>query len=313
MPARRTDHIEIGGHKVQISNPDKVLFPKSGITKREYVDYYRLVAPHMLTHIRNRPLSLERFPEGVGGGLFYQKEIPEYFPDYFKRVDIKPDDKESKLYGTAVNEASIVYLANLVTIPHIWMSCVEHLREPDRMVWDLDPMGMGFDKVKSAAKLVRYLLGELGLDCYPMLTGSRGIHVVVFVKPEHDVEEIFDFTRGVAQLITRKLPQLFTVEYSKSKRGRKIYIDYHRNVYAQTGVAPYAVRAIEGAPVAMPITWDDVDDEKLTAQSFPIKTAIERLKKKGQSWTGEEKKNALAPAREKLEALLEGAGAGGRE
>jgi bifunctional non-homologous end joining protein LigD len=204
-----------------------------------------------------------------------------------------------------VNEESIVYLANLVTIPHIWMSCVEHLREPDRMVWDLDPMGMGFDRVKSAAKLVRFLLGELGLESYPMLTGSRGIHVVVFVKPEYDVEMIFDFTRGVAQLMTRKLPQLFTVEYSKSKRGRKIYLDYHRNVYAQTAVSPYAIRAIEGAPVAMPITWEDVDSEKLTAQSFPMKAALKQLEKEGQSWTGEEKKHDLGPAKEKLERLLE--------
>src|SRR5690606_30272603 len=132
--------------------------------------------------------------------------------------------------------------------------------KPDRMVWDLDPMGLGFDRVKTAAKLLRYLLGELGLECYPMVTGSRGIHVVVFMVPEYEVEEAFDFTRGVAQLIARKLPQLFTVEYTKSRRGKKIYIDCHRNVYAQTAVAPYAVRAIEGGPVAFPVRWEDVDD-----------------------------------------------------
>lgn len=297
--------MKVGPHTVPISNPEKVLFPESGITKREFVEYYRRVAPYMLSHVRHRPISMQRFPDGIHGEMFFQKELPEYFPDFFERVDVQPDENETKLYGTIVNEASIVYLGNLVTIPHIWMSCVDHLRRPDRLVWDLDPMGLGFDKVKTAAKLLRYLLGEIGLESHPMLTGSRGIHVVVFIEPEHEVDEVFSFTKGVAQLITRKLPQLFTVTYTKSRRGRKIYIDYHRNVYAQTAVAPYAVRALERAPVALPISWDDIDDEDLEAQSFTIHTALERLETKGPSWTGEAKQSALEPARERVTDLLE--------
>lgn len=305
MPPRDVESLDVGGHEVRISNPDKILFPESGITKREYVDYYRRIAPYMLSHIQRRPLSMQRFPDGLGGELFFQKEIPDYFPDYFERVDVKPDEPESKLYGIVTNEASIVYLANLVTIPHIWMSCAEHLRRPDRLVWDLDPSGMGFDKVKVAAKLLRYLLGELGLESYPMVTGSRGIHVVVFITPQFEVEDTFEFTKGVAQLITRKLPQLFTVTYTKSRRGRKIYIDYHRNVYEQTAVAPYAVRAVKGAPVAWPVRWEDVDDDELDAQSFTIRDAAAKLEAQDEPWSGVEEKVEIGGAREKLARLLE--------
>lgn len=305
MPTRNAVKLTVGEHDVRISNPDKVLFPESGITKREYVDYYRLIAPYLVKHIRHRPLSMQRFPEGVGGELFFQKELPDYFPDFFQRVNVKPGEDEPKLYGTVVNEASVVYLANLVTIPHIWMSCVEHLRNPDRLVWDLDPSGMGFDKVKIAAKLLRYLLGELGLESHPMVTGSRGIHVVVFAEPAYDVSDTFEFTKGVAQLITRKLPQLFTVEYSKSRRGQKIYVDYHRNAYEQTAAAPYAVRAIEGAPVAMPVSWEEVDTDELDPQSFTIRNAPERLEAGGERWSGAAEKQDIGPARDKLAELLD--------
>ena len=304
MPARDTETLTIGEHRVQISNSDKILFPATGITKGEYVDYYQRIAPYMLEHIRDRPLSMERFPEGIEGEKFYQKEVPKYFPEYVKRVDVKPDEETPTLYAMAENEASIVYLANLVTIPHIWMSCTSDLRKPDRMVWDLDPMDLSFAEVKMAAKLLRYLLNELGVNGYPMLTGSRGIHIVAFVPPEEDVETIFDFTKKVAQLITRKLPRLFTVTYTKSKRGKKIYVDYHRNVYAQTAVAPYAARAIEGAPIAFPVTWEDVDDDKLDAQTFTIRNVSERLDAEGISWSHIERVRDLGSARERLGELL---------
>ena len=304
MPARATETLTIGSHRVQITNTDKILFPKSKITKGEYVEYYQEIAPYMLEHIRDRPLSLERFPEGIDGQTFFQKEAQEYFPNFVKRIDIKPEEEASKLYTTVVNEASIVYLANLVTIPHIWMSCISDLRKPDRMVWDLDPMGLSFSDVKVAAKLLRYLLKELGVHGYPMLTGSRGIHVVAFVAPAYDVETIFDFTKKVAQLITRKLPRFFTVAYTKSKRGKKIYVDYHRNVYAQTAVAPFAARAIEGAPIAFPVSWDDVDDDQLVAQTFTIRNVSERLHTHGKSWPEIVQVGDLNSARERLDRFL---------
>ena len=312
MPARSTDQLTLDGHSIQISNPDKILFPESEITKGEYVAYYERVSPFMLEHIRNRPLSMERFPDGIGGQRFYQKEVPGYFPDFVERVDVKAEEDQPKFYATAVNRASIVYLANLVTIPHIWMSLKGDLRKPDRMVWDLDPEGLTFEKVKVAAKLLRYLLGELGVTPYPMLTGSRGLHIIAFVRPVHDVDVVFDFTKKVAQLITRKLPQLFTVRYTKSKRGKKIYIDYHRNVYAQTGVAPYAVRALEKAPIAMPIRWDDLEDEALRPTSFTIRNVFDRLDDVGDAWIGDlEVLDRLDAPGERLDELLKASRIGG--
>lgn len=306
MPAGSTDRIDVEGHSVQISNAEKVLFPQSGITKGEYAAYYERVAPFMLEHIRDRPLSMERFPNGIDGEHFYQKEVQDYFPEYIERVDVARGEEPPKFYATAVNRATIVYLANLVTIPHIWMSRSNDLRKPDRMVWDLDPMGMTFEKVKVAAKLLRYLLGEIGMTAYPMLTGSRGIHVIAFVRSMYDAETIFDFTKRVAQLITRKLPQLFTVTYTKSKRGKKIYIDFHRNVYAQTGVAPYAVRALENAPIAMPIQWDDLEDDALEATTFTIRNAFERLDSAGDAWiSGIEVLDQIATASDRVDELLQ--------
>lgn len=290
MPARSEDRIDVGPHPVRISNPDKVLFPEGAITKRAYVDYYHRIAPHMLPHVSGRPISMERFPDGVDGERFFQKDTPDYFPAFVERVDIPSEDGTVKQYAKIDNAASLVFLANLVTIPHIWMSRAADLRRPDRIVWDLDPMGLTFDKVKVAAKLLRYLLSELGLTSYPMLTGSRGMHVVAFTRPRHDVDVVFQFTKDVARLLTRKLPQLFTVTYTKSKRGKKIYIDYHRNVYAQTSVAPYAVRARDGAPVAMPVRWEEVDDEALQADTFAIRNAAARLDESGDAW-GEVKRN----------------------
>jgi bifunctional non-homologous end joining protein LigD len=304
MPARDADRIEVGPFSVSVSNPEKVLFPKSGITKREFVDYYVLAARYILPHVQGRPISMERFPDGVGGDRFFQKATPEYFPDFLTRVEIASEEGTSKLYTVIDNEASVVYLANLVTIPHIWMSRADALRRPDRLVWDLDPMGVGFDKVKVGAKLLRYLLGELGLACYPMLTGSRGIHVVAFTRPEADVDVVFQFTKDVAVLLARKLPQLFTATYTKSQRGRKIYLDYHRNVYAQTAVAPYAVRAREGAPAAVPILWEDVDDDALQANAFTVRNAASRLEEVGDAWGEVDRFDDLNAAREQVADLL---------
>lgn len=303
MSARDRERLTVGAHSVRISNPDKRLFPESGITKREYVEYYRRAAAYMLPHVRGRPISMERFPDGVEGERFFQKDAPDYFPAFVERVEVPSEDGSVKRYALIENEASVVYLANLVTIPHIWMSRAAHLRRPDRLVWDLDPMSVGFDKVKVGAKLLRYLLGELEITSYPMVTGSRGLHVVVFIRPRYDVEITFQFTKDVAQVIARKLPQVFTVSYTKSQRGKKIYLDYHRNVYAQTAVAPYAVRAVEHGPVAFPVRWDEVDGEALDARSFTLRHAAERLDE-GDSWGEVVRVDDLDAARTRVAELL---------
>ena len=303
--ARKEIQLTVNKTKVTVSNPEKVLFPESGITKKEYVAFYRDVAKWALPHYEGRPISLERFPNGVGGERFFQKEIPDYFPDYFRRVDVEGDDGEVKPYGVIDNKQSFVYVANMVAVIHTWTSCADHLRRPDRIIWDMDPMDVGFDKVRAGARLFKYLLEELGMRPWVMTSGSRGLHVVVSIEPEHDTEEVFAFSKETSDLMARKLPQLFTTIFTKSKRGKRVYVDYLRNRFAQTAVGPYVVRAIEGGPISMPIQWEELDDESVGPQSFTLRNAIDKLKSEGDAWKGMyRKRDRLEEAMERLKERL---------
>lgn len=295
----------MAGRRVAVSNPEKVLFPESDITKKEYVGFYRDVARWALPHFRGRPISLERFPGGIEGERFFQKEIPDFFPDYFTRVDVESEG-ETKPYGVIDNPESLVYVANMVAVIHTWMSCADHLDRPDRIVWDMDPMHVGFDQVRAAARLFKYLLEELGMHPYLMTSGSRGLHVVASIEPEHDTADVFTFSRETSELISRKLPQLFTTIFTRSKRGKRVYIDYLRNRSSQTAVAPYVVRSIEGGPISMPIAWDELDDESVGPQTFTLRNSIQRLKKQGDAWEGMYgTRDRLTDARDRLAKLAD--------
>ena len=289
---------------VTVSNPGKLLFPESGITKREYVTFYRDVSKWALPHFHGRPISLERFPSGVGGERFFQKEIPDYFPDYFTRVEIEGDDGEMKPYGVLDKRASFVYVANMVGVIHTLMTCVDHLNRPDKIVWDMDPMEVGFEQVRAAARLFKYLLEELGLHPYVMTSGSRGLHVVVAIEPEHDTSDVFAFSKESSELIAQKLPQLFTTIFTKSKRGKRVFIDYFRNGSGQTAVGPYVVRAIEGGPISMPIHWEELDDEAVGPQTFTLRNAIDRLKQQGDAWADlYDNRDRLGDAMDRLKSM----------
>lgn len=290
--------------KIKISNPDKILFPESKIKKIQFVEYFRDIAQYALPFYKDRPISLERFPDGINGEVFFQKEIPEYYPDFFERVDIE-DDGKVKPYGMINNAPSLVYLANMVCIIHLWTSKKQHLRKPDKIIWDLDPSNDSFKLVKTAAKLTKYVLGELGLKPYLKMTGSRGLHLVAAIKPELDVDDVVDFAKGVGELLARKLPKVFTIEFNKKKRGNRIFVDYLRNRYGQTAAAPFAVRALENAPVALPIKWELLEDEDLDPQQFTIFNSVDEMEKNGNPWDGMLKHPSdLNPAIKKLEGFL---------
>ena len=302
MPAQT--QLTVNKTRVTISNPEKVLFPESEITKREYVEFYRDAAKWALPHFRGRPISLERFPNGVGKERFFQKEIPDYFPDYFTRVDVEGDDGEVKPYGVIDNPQSFVYVANMVAVIHSWMSCADHLRKPDRIVWDMDPSHVGFEEVRAGARLFKYLLEELGMRPFVMTTGSRGLHVVASIEPEFDTAEVFAFAKETSELMAKKLPQFFTTVFTKSKRGKRVFIDYFRNGFAQTAVGPYVVRAIEGGPISMPIRWEELDDESIGPQSFTLRNAIDKLKQEGDAWKKMyDRRDRLGEAMERLKEI----------
>ncbi len=278
------EFLKVGSQKVKITNPDKILFPKAKLTKQDFIDYYRMIAPIMLAHIKNRPITMNRFPNGVGKPMFYQKDAGEHIADW---VDLQPVEKsngEEIEYILANNQATIVYLANLVCVPHVWLSRAPKLNYPDRMIFDFDPSpGAGFTLVKWAAKELKKLLEKLDLPSFLMTTGSRGLHVVVPIKRLYLFDEVRACAQQIAQILVEQYPSKLTLAMRKSARGKKVFIDTLRNSWSATAVAPYAVRAKQGAPIATPIKWSELAALK-NAQKYTIKNITARISKVGDVW-----------------------------
>ena len=295
---------EVGGRDVKLSNPDKVLFPATGLTKADLIDYYERIAPVILPHIAGRPLSLVRYPNGIEAEGFMQKNASDYFPNWIRRARLAKQDGAVD-HVVAEDAATLVYLANqaCVTI-HVGLSRIDRIDRPDRMVIDLDPSDDDFAKVKRAAREVRALLEEVGLVPFLQTTGSRGLHVWVPLDRAADFEQVRDFAAKVAHRLVARRPGELTVEQRKAKRGDRVLLDVARNAYAQTAVAPYSVRARPQAPVAAPIEWADLADPKLGPQRYTIKTLFRRLARKRDSWAQMDRHaRALDPARQRLEFL----------
>jgi bifunctional non-homologous end joining protein LigD len=270
---------------IEITHPDKVLFPDDGLTKADIAGYYEAVAESMLPHVKNRPISMLRFPDGVGGHGFFHKNVPDYFPDWVRRV--KVDKRGGTLVHAVVSDAdTLVYLVgqNMIT-PHVWLSRADRLRQPDRIVFDLDPApGADFAAVRRAARRTGELLRELGLEPFAQVTGSKGIHVWTPLRRRATFEDVRPFARAVAELLTVWYPDELTLEFRKSERGGRILVDVMRNAYAQTAVPPYAVRPLPGAPVATPVSWDELSDSKLRPDRWTVKNVLRRLGAKDDPW-----------------------------
>lgn len=271
--------------KFRASNPEKLMFPGEGITKGELIEYYERVAQHMLRHIRARPLMLQRFPDGIDHPGFMQKDIDESFPAWVAKVKV---DKQGGTLRQAMacNARTLAYLADQACItPHMWLSRAPELGHPDRLVFDLDPSpDSAFVTVRDTALRIGELLESLGLAAFALITGSRGLHVWVPLRRRQSFEEVGSFARGIAELLAGRHPDTLTTAQRKAARGRRVYIDIMRNGYAQTVVAPYAVRARAGAPVAMPIRWEELGDRDLRPDRFTITSAWERLRAEGDAW-----------------------------
>ena len=275
--------IHFGQIEVKTSSLDKVLFPESGITKGDLIEYYRRIADTMVPHVRERPLSMRRFPNGIGEAGFFQQEAPDYFPKWIDKITV---DKEGGkiVHALCNNAATLVYLANQNTItPHVWLSRVDELRKPDQIIFDLDPAGDDFNSVRKAARYVKEILEEHGLASFVMTTGSSGVHVRAPIRRGHDFEEVRGFARRLADDLAGRYPKELTTEQRKKNRHGRIYLDIMRNAYAQNAVPPYAVRAREGAPVATPIDWDELGT--VTAQKYTIRNIFRRMSRKEDPWS----------------------------
>ncbi|MFI9202583.1 non-homologous end-joining DNA ligase [Streptomyces sp. NPDC053048] len=286
MSPKVKQQLRIGGRVVPLSNPDKELFPDDGITKAELVDYYRAVSHVMLPHLKGRPLIMERHPDGYGGKSFIQKDVPGYFPDWIHRREV-PKEGGSVTMALCDDAATLAYLADQACItPHPWLSRADHLNCPDRLVFDLDPPAEDFEIVRWAAGALGDLLTDLGLRPAVMTTGSRGLHLLVLLDRRTDFDTARAFARSAAELLATRHSDKLTTEPRKAKRRGRLYLDVQRNAYAQSSVAPYAVRARPHAPVATPVTWDELDDPALGPQSWTLRTLPDRLAEHGDAWKG---------------------------
>ena len=291
---------------VEITHPDKLLFPADGITKADLASYYERVSEWMLPHISFRPVSMQRFPDGIDGKGFFHKDIPAYFPDWLRRVEV-PKSGGTVTHVYVCDTDALVYLVNQNTItPHVWLSRADRVWQPDRMVIDLDPPpGSDFNAVRRAARHSGDLLRELGFTPFAQVTGSKGIHVWTPLRRRAGHEEVRAFAGDLARVLAIRHPDDLTTEWRKEKRDGRILVDTARNTYAQTAVPPYAVRPREGAPVATPIEWEELSDSKLRPDRWNVGNVLRRLGTKGDPWADiSSYARGISRARRRVESLL---------
>src|SRR2546428_71436 len=254
----------VDGHEITISNPDKVLFPDDGIPKGDLVDYYGRIAERMLPLVRDRPLHMNRYPDGIGGIAIQQKRVPDSFPQWIKRATVDLHRGGTITHAVIDNAATLVYLANYNMITaHVWLSRIEAPEQPDQLIFDLDPSDDDFRLVRKTALSLKALLDKLRLVAFVKTTGSRGLHVVVPISVAPHFEEAHAFADFVAQQLTASDPDHLSSELIKQKADGRLFIDVNRNAYGQTVVAPYSVRGRRVAPIAVRIAWADVQRHSL--------------------------------------------------
>jgi len=292
--------VRAGRRVVTISRPGKPLI--GDVTKLDLARYYEAVAPAMLPHLAERPLNLERYPDGIDGHRIIQQHAADHFPPWIRRASV-PKRGGTVEHVVAADPATLVYLAGQAAITlHRWLSRRDRLDRPDLMVIDLDPTADDPDDVRRAARELVALVREVGLEPLVMTTGSRGYHVAVALQRRSDHDEVRAFARDLAEVACARDPERLTTAGRKAKRGARIYLDVMRNAYAHTAVAPYAVRPRPGAPVAMPLRLSELEDGALRPDRFTLRDALRRVERDGDAWAGA-KPQALGPARRALGAL----------
>jgi bifunctional non-homologous end joining protein LigD len=277
--------LELDGHIVRVSHPDRIVFPAVGVTKGELVEHYRTVASRMLPFLRGRPVSMQRVHDSVESQVFYQKAAPAFYPAWIHRATV-PKTDGTVTHAVCEDAATLVYLANQNCItPHVWLSRQPHLERPDRLIVDLDPGPAGLEGARLAARITGDALGEAGLAPHLMATGSNGFHVVAPIEPAETFDTVAEVAWRFAAVLAGRAPDRLTTEFYKEKRGARVYLDMARNTWAQTAVPPYAVRVRSTASVAVPLGWDELDTA--VPDAWTVRTIAERLRA-ADPWAGVE-------------------------
>lgn len=296
-----------GAYDIDITNRDKMYFPEHKITKGDLIDYYEKISDYLLPYLQDRPLTLSRFPDGIESDGFYQKEVPNHFPEWIEVEEIKKKEGGTIRQVVCNNEATLIYLVNQGTISfHPWLSTTDDINKPNKLVFDLDPPKGNFDLVLKGAKALHSLLeNRLDLNTFVMTTGSEGLHVVCPIRARNTFDEVRAFAKNVAQYLVQDQPDAFTVEMRKKDRRDRLLIDYMRNGYGQTSIPPYSVRALKEAGIATPLRWDELNKKGLTSQSYHIKNIFRRLSQTGEIWQNfRQKAKSIDNSIEKLNELM---------
>lgn len=272
--------------RARLTHPDKVLFPHDGLTKADLAAYFRAVAGAMLPHVRDRPLSLQRFDRGIGERGIFLQNAPKGAPSWLRTVDTPK--RGGTVAHVVIDDADgLAWLAqqNVPTV-HAWTARADRLDRPDKLVWDLDPPGPEqFDLARATALALGEVLREAGREPWVMTSGSKGLHVVVPIARRSSWESARTAMQAVAEEVVARDPESRTLEWLKADRAGRLLVDI-RTGYAHTTVAPYAVRARDGAPVATPLTWTELEDPALHARRHTVRDLPDRLAAAGDPWAG---------------------------
>ena len=287
-----------------ITHPEKVLFPDSGITKGELAAYYETVAPVIVPQLRGRPLTMERYPAGIGAKGFWQKDVSAGFPAWLERVEIPKKDGVTN-YPIVNDARALMWAANQNTITHhVWVSRLPDLNRPDLCIFDLDPSRDDVKSVRAAAVGLRDLLAELGLPSWVKTTGSKGFHIAVPIDGKTPMGSVVRFAEAVGRFFVSLAPDQLTQEFSKADRKGRIYVDTGRNGFTATFAAAYTVRARPGAPVSAPCTWEEVERGAVSPDSFTLRNMPARVAKVGDLWADMRRRGrSLTRPMEKLRKL----------
>ncbi|MFL5724816.1 MAG: non-homologous end-joining DNA ligase [Chloroflexota bacterium] len=280
----------VAGRELKLTNLDKPLFPPADgssdgpVTKRELIAYFGRIAPAILPHLEDRPLNLHRYPNGVGGPGFWQKDIPSTAPDWLPRwTETGVDERKANAHLLAKSAAELCWLANQASFEiHAWTGRLPRVDRPTFALVDIDPgEKTTWDETLQIARLYRAAFEHLGLRAYPKLTGKRGIQAWLPVVPKYEFHETSDWVEGLSRAIGAMVPDLISWEWAVAARKGRARLDYTQNTYIKTLVAPYAVRPAAGAPVSAPIRWEELDDPSLRPNSFTVRNVIERVAEVG--------------------------------
>jgi bifunctional non-homologous end joining protein LigD len=282
-PPQRRSPISPLPREVKFSNLDKIFWPEEKYTKGDLIEYYRSMAPWLLPYLKNRPVVLTRYPDGINGKSFYQKDAPGFVPDWIQTIPIWSEDTQRDIqYFVANDVESLVYLVNLGTIPlHIWHSRIDDLTRPDWCLIDLDPKEAPFENVVTLAKTMKELCDDVAMPAFIKTTGKSGLHIMLPLGRQLTYDQCLQLAMLFARLVTDRHPKIATTQRTISKREGKVYVDAFQNRAGQLMVAPYSVRPMAKAPVSMPIEWDEVNG-RLHNSNFTIANALKRMKKFGE-------------------------------